>query len=127
MAVQRLVLRDRQLLHWRHSGGVERYDVVALFQGRYASADVDDNARALVAEDAGEKTFGVGAGQGEVIGVADAGRLDFDQHLAGAGAIEIYLDDFKRFPGGGKATAARVFMDRSPIMVVGILPFVQRR
>src|SRR5690606_12023510 len=40
--------------------------------------------------------FRVRTRQGEIISMADAGRLDFDQHFAGLGAFEINLDDFER-------------------------------
>ena len=67
-------------------GRVERDDVVVLGQRRHARADVDDDARALVAEDRREQALGVVAREREPVGVADAGRLDLDQHLAGARA-----------------------------------------
>jgi hypothetical protein len=34
-----------------------------------------------MAEDRGKQTLGIGTGQRELIGVADAGGLDFDQNL----------------------------------------------
>lgn len=61
-----------------------------------ARADID-NAGALVAEDRREEAFRAGARQGEVIGVADAGRLHLDQHLAGA-RLELYGHDFSGLP-----------------------------
>ncbi len=47
------------------------------------ASDVDDDARALVTEDRRKQTLGIGARAREFVGVADAGRLDLDQHLAG--------------------------------------------
>ena len=47
-----------------------------------ARADLDDDARALVPEDDREQALGVCARAGELVGVADARRLDLDQHLA---------------------------------------------
>jgi hypothetical protein len=41
-----------------------------------------------MAEDGGEQPLGVGARARELVGVADAGGLDLDQHLAGLRAIE---------------------------------------
>ena len=67
------------------------------FERGDALADLDDDARALMAHDGGKQAFGIGAGNGEFIGVANAGGLDFDQHLAFLGAVEINLDDFQRF------------------------------
>ena len=64
-------------------GGVEGDDVVARLDAGDARADLDHDSRALVPEDGGEQPFGVGAGEGELVGVTDAGRLDLDQHLAG--------------------------------------------
>ena len=94
IAVQRLVLRDRQRLALPAFRRVERNDVVALLQRGHAGADIDDDARALVAEDRREQPFRIGAGAGEFVGVADAGRLDLDQHLAGFRPVEIdRLDD----------------------------------
>lgn len=73
--------------------------MVALFHRCYARADIDDDAGALVAEDGGKQTFGIGARQGELVGVADAGRLDLDQNFAGAWAVKLYGGHFKRFAG----------------------------
>ena len=54
----------------------------------------DDDAGALVAEDGGEQALGIGAGERELVGVADAGGLDLDQHLAGFRPVELdRLDD----------------------------------
>ena len=85
---------------------VERDDVVALLQRRDAGADVDDDARAFVAEDHREQAFGIAARTREFIRMADAGRLDLDQHFAGLRAGEIDVDDFERLaglPGDGSA------------------------
>jgi hypothetical protein len=75
---------------------VERDDVVALLHAGHARPDVDDDAGALMAEDGGEQPFGVGAGERELVGVADAGRLDLDQHLAGFRPVELDLGDLER-------------------------------
>jgi hypothetical protein len=78
---------------------VERNDVVALLDRRHARADVGDNARALVAEDRGKQTFRVSARQRELVGMADAARLDFNQNLTGARAVEFYVRYFQLFAG----------------------------
>jgi hypothetical protein len=59
-----------------------------------------------MAENGREKPFGIGAGQGEFIGMTDAGRLDFDQHFAGARTLKLHGGDFKRFawPEGDGST-----------------------
>ena len=61
-----------------------------------------------MAEDRREQPLGIGAGQREVVGVADAGRLDLDQHLARlSGRRADRLDRQRRCPAL-RATAARV-------------------
>src|SRR5208337_2566092 len=87
-------------------GRVERNDVVALQRAGHARPDVDDHPRALVPEDGGKEPFRVGAGQGELVGVADAGRLDLDEDLAFAGPIEIDLRDLERLSGGDADSGA---------------------
>ena len=42
-----------------------------------------------MAEDHREQTFGIAAGAGELVGMADARRLDLDQHLAELRTFEI--------------------------------------
>jgi hypothetical protein len=64
---------------------VERDDVIAGLQRGHALAHLEHDARALMAEDRGEQALGVGARQGEFVGVADAGGLDLDQNLARRG------------------------------------------
>ena len=61
-----------------------------------ALADVDHDARAFMAEDRRKQSFRIGAGQCEFIGVTDAGRLDFDQHLALARSFELNSRYFQR-------------------------------
>src|SRR5579862_2081965 len=78
---------------------VERDYVVTLLYGRHAGADIDDDAGALVAEDRRKQPLGIRARQGELIGVADAGRLDLDQNLAGARAFELDGGHFERLAG----------------------------
>jgi hypothetical protein len=68
--------------------------VVAGLERGDALADFQHHARAFVAEDGGEQSFRVGAGQRVGVGVADAGGLELHQHFAGARAIEI--DGFDR-------------------------------
>ena len=52
-----------------------------------------------MAEDGREQAFRIGARQRELVGVADAGRLDLDQHLAGPRAVEVDLHDLQRLSG----------------------------
>jgi hypothetical protein len=56
--------------------------VIALLQAFYIRADFDHDARTFVAEDRGKQAFRISAREREFVGVADAGCLDLDQHLA---------------------------------------------
>ena len=80
--------------------------MIAGFQAGDARPDLHHHARTFVAEDGGEQALGVQPIEGVGVGVADPGGLDLDQHLAGAGAFEIDLDDFEgtfRLEGDGGA------------------------
>ena len=82
--------------------------MVALLHRGDAGTDVDDDARALVPEDRREDALRVRAGQGEVVGVADAGGLDLDQHLAGLRSFELNGHDLQRLAGLGGDCGANV-------------------
>ena len=73
--------------------------MVAYRNRGHPRADLDHDARALMAEDRREQAFGIGAGAGEFVGVANTGRLDLDQHLAGLGSIELDGGNLERFAG----------------------------
>ncbi|MNL56377.1 hypothetical protein D3C87_1798680 [compost metagenome] len=73
--------------------------MIALLDRGHAGADVDDDTSAFMTEDRREETFGVRTGQREIVGVADAGRLDLDQHLAGPRAFELNGHHFQRLAG----------------------------
>ncbi len=73
--------------------------MIALGQARHPAPDIDDDAGAFVAEDRRKQPLGVGARQGELVGMADAGRLDFDQHLAVFRAVELDRLDRQLFSG----------------------------
>ena len=64
-----------------------------------AGPDLDHDSRALMAENGREEAFGIGARTGELVGVADAGRLDLDHDLALARALEAYGLDLQRCSG----------------------------
>ena len=51
--------------------------------------DVDHHAGALVTEDHREQALRIGARAGELVRMADAGRADLDQDLAGLRPVEI--------------------------------------
>ena len=82
--------------------------MIAFFHRGYAGAHIDDDAGALMAEDRREETFRVGARARELVGVADAGRLDLDQHLARARAFQLHGRHFELFAGGECNGGARV-------------------
>src|SRR5271157_4925953 len=77
-------------------GRVERNDVIALPDAGHARADVDHDSRPLMPEYGGKEPLRVGARQGELVSVADAGRLDLDENLARFRAVEIDLHDLER-------------------------------
>ena len=93
---QRLVLRIEAVFALAAFGRVERDDVIARFQRGDPWPDLEHDARAFMAQDRGEQPFGIGARQGEFIGVAKAGGLDLDQDLARLGAVQVDVHDFKR-------------------------------
>ena len=49
-----------------------------------------------MAEDRREQAFRILAGQRELIGVADAGRLDLDHDFAGFRTVELHVGDRER-------------------------------
>jgi len=73
--------------------------VIALFQAGHARSDLGDDPRALVAEDRRENPFGITTGECELIGVADTGRLDLDQHFTGMWAFKVHRFQAERFAG----------------------------
>jgi hypothetical protein len=75
---------------------VQRDDMVVAAQGGHARADVAHHARALVSQDRREDAFRIGARQGVVIGVANAGGLHLDQYLAGLRPLQFDLFDRQR-------------------------------
>ena len=93
IATHRLVLRRQAVFALPALRRVQRNDVIALLQAGDALAHLHHHAGAFVAENRREQTLGIGAGEGVFVGVADAGRLDLDQHLAFARAVE--LDGFQ--------------------------------
>src|SRR5438067_13454614 len=78
-----------------------------------------------MAHDRREEAFRIGSGDCEFISVADAGRLDLDQHLAFARAFEIDLDDFKRLGFLKGDSGAGLHIHDSPRRVSSRPPGVQ--
>src|SRR5690606_9686163 len=91
-------------------GRVERNDVIALAYRGHARSDIDHDAGAFMAESGRDDALRVVAGQGELVGVADAGRLDLDQHLAGLRSLQVDLHDLERLarPDGDGGTCLHV-------------------
>ena len=102
---------------------IERNDVVALLDRGHAGTDIDDDAGALVAEDRRKQSLRIGARQRELVGVADAGRLDLDQHLAGARAVELDGRHFQRLAGrighGGANVHSFLGLVSTPLQFTG--------
>ena len=61
-----------------------------------ARSHLSNDSGALVTQDGGKDPFAVKTIQSVGVGVADTGRLDFDQDFSGFRAIKIKLDDLKR-------------------------------
>jgi hypothetical protein len=64
--------------------------MIAFSDGRHIRTDIDDNAGAFVTENYRKQAFRIGAGARELVGVADAGSLNLNEHFAGFGAIELH-------------------------------------
>src|SRR5665213_2017025 len=78
---------------------VERNDMVAGLDRGDAVADLAHDARAFMSENRREDAFRIGAGQRVGVGVANAGRLDLDQHLAGLRSFDVDGLDGERLAG----------------------------
>jgi hypothetical protein len=73
--------------------------VVALLERGDAGAHIHYHPRALVPEDGGKQPLRVRTRQRELVGVANAGGLDLDQHLSGAWAFQLHSLDGQRCAG----------------------------
>src|SRR5438094_1416336 len=71
-------------------GSVEGNDVIAFFHARDSRPHLGHHACALVSENRREQALGVGARARELVGVADAGRLDLDQHFARLRPLQLH-------------------------------------
>src|SRR5256885_2223776 len=77
---------------------VEPDALVALFARCYARPNIDDDAGALMSHDCREEALRIGARQRVGVGVAHAGRLDLDKHLAGFRPVEPHRFDRQGLP-----------------------------
>jgi hypothetical protein len=80
-------------------GRVERNHVIARLDRRHARPYFADDARALMTKDRRKDSFAVEAVKRVGVGVANPGRLYFDENFAGLRAFQIDLNDFKRLLG----------------------------
>lgn len=71
--------------------------MVADLQVLHARASFDHHTRPLMAQNRRECAFGVRTRKCELIGMANPGCLDLDQHLPAFRSIQIDLDDLKGF------------------------------
>ncbi len=78
-------------------GGIQRNHVIAHLNRGHTLAHRLDDAATLVAENAGEDTLAVLAGQGVGIGVANAGSNDANQHFTGLRRRDIHFNDLQGF------------------------------
>ncbi len=80
--------------------------MIARLDRRNTCAHFAHNARTFMAENGRELAFGIKAGKRVGIGVANAGRHDFDQHFASAWTADFNGFDGERLfclPGNGCA------------------------
>jgi len=80
--------------------------VFTFLECRHARPHIDHDACTFVPRDGREQAFQVGAAEPVLVGVADAGGLDLDQHFARARTVQVHGLDGQRgagFPGNGCA------------------------
>jgi len=75
-----------------------------------------------VAEDGREDALGIGTGEGELVGVANAGGLDLDQHLARLGTFQLNRLDGERLSRLVRDGGANVHGSILPVADAGMWP-----
>jgi len=75
-----------------------------------------------MAKDRGENPFGIIAGAGEFIRMAQACRLDLDQDFAALGSFKVDLHDLKRFASFDGDGGTGFHHGGSPVGVTGRWP-----
>jgi hypothetical protein len=70
--------------------------MVAFGDAGHAAPDIQYDARTLVTEDRRKEALRVATGPRELVGMADSGSLDLDEHLAVFGSVELNLLDLER-------------------------------
>ena len=73
--------------------------MVALLHRGDARADVNHDARALVAQNGRKQSLGVGARQRELIGMTNAAGPDLHQNFAGARSFKLNMSHGKGLAG----------------------------
>ena len=67
------------------------------YQAGDSGSDFQYNSGPLMTQNGREGTFGICTGAGKFIGMADAGRLDFDENFSGLRSFQIDFYDFQWF------------------------------
>ena len=73
--------------------------MIAHLEAGHPLAQLDHDARALMAEDGGKDPLGVAARAGELVGVTQPRGLDLHQNLARLRAVKLHIHDLERLPG----------------------------
>src|ERR1700722_7694718 len=85
--------------------------MIARLQRRHVFPYLDDDAGTLVPQNGREQAFRIGTGERVFIGVANPRRLDFDEHLALARAVD--FDAFKTQSIAGLPSHSGAHLHRS--------------
>ena len=83
--------------------------MVAFLDAGHTRPNIDDNACALVAQDRWEQPFRIGAGERELVRVADTGGFHLDQDFAGFWPVQLDVRDRERL-GFLECNGGMVFM-----------------
>jgi hypothetical protein len=72
-------------------GRVERDHMIVRFDAGHALSHLHHHTGTFVTQDDGEEAFGIGAGTGELVGVANPGGFDLNQHFPGMGTLQVHF------------------------------------
>jgi hypothetical protein len=70
--------------------------VVPFLHARHTGPDIDNDAGAFVAQNGWEQSFRIGAGERELVRVADTGGFHLDQDFAGFWPVQLDVRDRER-------------------------------
>ena len=85
--------------------------MVAGLHCRDAGADLAHDPGPFMSEDRRKQAFRIGTREGVGVGMADAGRHDLDEHLAGLRSVDryrLYGQGLPRRPGDGCANVHQI-------------------